>query len=161
MPELFEAAGELLDEAFPHKPGGLVDQHRKREAARQAEIQVQEDADEPIQQRAYKAVKVAPESPESVSGQTFAIGPGQTAMILPSSAFRVSADVLVQPVTGQAPAVTLAKDSGAALGSVGFLLPAGLIKTFRTRGQVWASNATATTVQVSVMSEYYAPAAVS
>jgi len=155
MTEFFEAAEEIIEEAFPPKPGGLVDRHRQREAAKRAAEQEAENADEPIEQASYKAVKTASQSPEGFSAQTFTIAAGGTAQILPLSPYRYRAMVHVFTAASN---ITLAKDSGAALGGVGYTLQAsdGPITLF-TRAQVWAFNGTAGPVQVSVLSESYAP----
>jgi hypothetical protein len=154
MTEMFEAAEEIIEEKFPPKPGGLVDRHRKREADRKAAEQEAENADEPIEQPSYRAVKVAAQSPEGFSAQTVTIAAGGNAQLLPLSPYRFRATILV--VTA-ASSITLAKDSGAALGGVGFILPTGVPVPVYSRGQLFAFNPGAGSVQVSVMSEIYSP----
>lgn len=154
MSEIFEAAEEVIDEAFPPRPGGLVDRHRQREAARKAAEQEAENADEPIEQPSYRAVKTAVQSPENFTAQTLTIAAGGNAQILPLSPYRYRATILVVTT---ASTVTLAKDSGAALGGNGFMLPSGVPVTIFARGQLYAYNPGAATVQVSVMSEIYSP----
>lgn len=152
--EIIEALEEVEAEVFPPKAGGMVDRHRQRKAAEKAAQDQAEDAQVPIEQRAYRAVKVAPESPETVSAMTYTIAAGQSAMVLPQSPYRYRATVLV--ATSGA-TVTLAKDSGAALGGTGFMLPAGIPIPVYSRAQLWAFNGTGGAVQVSVLAEIYAP----
>lgn len=156
-----ETIGELVadavadaEELFPPKPGGLVDRHRQRKAQEAAAAASREHEAEAVEQRAYKAVKVAPESPEVVSALTYTIAAGQSALVLPASPYRYRATVLVATA---AATVTLAKDSGAALGQTGFALPANVPLPVYSRAQLWAFNGTASAVQVSVLAEIYAP----
>lgn len=144
-----------LEELFPPRPGGIVDRHRKKKAAEAAAAAEREHEDERVEEPAYRAVKVAPESPEVLSAITYSIGAGAYAQVLPLSPYRYRA--LVSVVTSSA-SVTLAKDSGAALGGVGFILANanGIIPVY-SRGQLWAYNAGGSTVQVSVLAEMYAP----
>lgn len=158
--EILEALEEVEAELFPPKPGGLVDRHRKR----MAQQQMQEQADEPIQERAYKAVKVAPESPESMSALTFSVPAGGTAQILPMSPFRYRATITLV-TTGAA--VSVARDQGAALGAVnaavsgvagpgpGFVLTPGVPVPVFSRGQMWAGNYGSSAAIVSVLAETY------
>ena len=143
-----------VEELFPPKPGGLVDQWRKRKAAEAAAAQEAEQEAVPVEQPAYRAVKVAPESPEVVSPITYTIAPGASGMILPNSPYRYRATVLV--VTSSATAI-LARDQGQAIGQNGFVLPAGVPLPLYSRAQLWAYNNTGSTIQVSVIAEIYAP----
>ena len=154
MTDIIDEIVQDVEELFPPKPGGLVDRHRKRKAAEAAEAAEREHEAEPVEQPAYRAVKVAPESPESVSAITYTIAAGGSAMILPNSPYRYRATVLV--VTSAATAV-LAKDQGQAIGGAGFILPASLPLPLYTRAQVWAYNNTGSSLQLSVISEIYAP----
>ena len=63
------------------------------------------------------------------------------------------------PAFGVTMAATLllAKDSGAALGGQGFTLTYPGLADIRSRAQVWAYNPSSQLVQVSVLSEIYAP----
>lgn len=152
--EVFEAFEEAVEEHFPPKPGGLVDRHRKRVADQEAANAQAEHEAESIEGPSYKAVKVAPESPEVFSPMTYTIAAGASAMILPNSPYRYRATINL--VTA-ASTVVLAKDSGAALGGVGFILgPTGPYPVY-SRAQLWAYNSTGSSIQVSVMAELYAP----
>jgi len=108
----------------------------------------------PVEQPAYRAVKVAPESPEVVSAITYTIASGGFAMILPNSPYRYRATGLVVTATST---VVLAKDSGQALGQAGFVLPSAVPLPVYSRAQLWAYNNSASAVQVSVIAELYAP----
>lgn len=144
-----------VEEIFPPKPGGMVDRHRKRRAEQEAAAAEERNAAEAIQEPSYKAVKVAPESPETFAAQTVTIAAGGNALILPFSPYRYRAVVAV--ITA-ASSVVLAKDQSAALGQVGFTLATAAppLQLF-TRAQVWAFNPGGATVQVSVLAESYAP----
>src|SRR5215469_6079831 len=107
------------EELFPPRPGGLVDRHRRRRAAEEAAAEAARNQEEQIGERAYKAVKVAPESPEAFSAQAVTIAAGQSALILGASPYRYRAVVSVNTA---ASTVILAKDQSAALGQVGFTL---------------------------------------
>lgn len=159
MTEIFEALSEAADEAvaelYPPRPGGLVHKHRQRVAAREAEVAEDENAAERIEQRAYKAVKVAPESPEIISAITYTIAAGGNALILSLNPYRYRA--VINLLTASA-TVVLCKDQGAATGGVGYTISSTnpLLSVF-SRAQLWAFNNTGSTIQVSVMTESYAP----
>lgn len=166
MSEIFEAADEIFEEVFPPKPGGMVDRHRKRKAAELAAQQEAEDAAEPVEQSSYRAVKVAPEAPEVFNAITYTIAPGAYAMILPNAPFRVRAIVRIIPVQAVSSSIILAKDSGSALGGAGYSIQSIATASgffgdapleLHHRGQLYAANNSATTVQISVLSESYKP----
>lgn len=154
--ETVENLGKDAEEVFPPKPGGIVDRFRKKMAEEEARAQEEANEAEKITQRAVKAVKTAPESPEVFSAQTVSIAPGATSLapVLPGNDYRVRAVVKVVTTGGS---VVLAKDQSSAFSGVGYVLSAsdGPLE-IRTRGQVWAYNNGSSTVQVSVLSEYYA-----
>lgn len=152
--EILESIDEVVEEAFPPKPGGLIDRHRQRKAAEQMQRDVAANEQERVEEASYKAVKVAPESPEIFSPQTFNIAVGGKALILPKSEYRYRSTVLV--ITA-ASTVILSKDEGQALGQNGGILPSGVPLPLFTRAQVWAYNNSAAVVQVSVFGEIYAP----
>jgi hypothetical protein len=158
MTEIAEAALEAADQVtetlFPPRPGGLVDRHRRREAARNAEIEESEHVAEKIEQPSYKAVKIASQSPEVFSAITYTIQAGGSAPVLPQGPYRYRAVVMV--VTSGS-SVILARDNGNAISGSGFLLPYGIPMPVHTRAQVYAFNNTGATVQVSVFAEIYAP----
>lgn len=155
--EVVGEAETLVEDAvavFGSKPGGLIDRWHK-EAARRAEAQRErEDADERIEQPAYRSVKVAQQSPEVFTSITYTIAPGGNAPVLPLWPYRFRATLLV--ITPAA-TVILAKDQGVAIGGVGYTLPYGIPLVLVTRSQVYAVNNTAAPVQVSVIAESYAP----
>lgn len=154
MTEIFAAADEVVEELFPPKPGGLVDRHRKRRAAEEAQEEIAKDAQERIEQPAFKSVKVAPQGPEEIAAQTITIGAGGTALVLPMSPYRFRATILL--VTSAA-TIVLAKDQSAALGNNGFQLPAGIPFPVYSRAQLWAFNPGGSAVTVSILAEIYAP----
>jgi hypothetical protein len=154
MMSLFEAVEEVADELFPPKPGGLVDRHRKREAEKRAAEDEAANAAEPVEQLAYKAVKVAAQSPENFNPITYVIAAGTAVAILPLNKFRYRATVLL--ITA-ASTVVLARDNGNAISQAGFILPTGIPLPLVARGQLYAFNPTGASVQVSVISEVYAP----
>ena len=155
MMEIFEAIEEEVEELFPPKPGGLVDRHRKNKAAKEAAQKEAENAHQAIEGPAYKAIKVAPESPESLTAHTITIASDATAQVLPASPYRYRATVRL--VTA-ASTVILARDSGAALGGNGYImLSADPPLVIYSRGQLYAFNDNGGSIQVSVVSEYYDP----
>lgn len=144
-----------VEEVFPPRPGGMVDRHRKRRAAEEAAAAEARNAAEQIQEPSYKAVKVAPESPEVFSAQAVTIAAGAAAMLLPASPYRYRAVISVNTA---ASTIVLAKDQSAALGQNGFTLATSTFPLpLMTRAQVWAFNPGGQAVQVSVLSESYAP----
>jgi hypothetical protein len=155
--DIIEEIIEEVEELFPPKPGGIVDRHRKKKAAEEAAKKDAEHANERIEEYSYKAVKVAPESPEIVSAITYTIGAGQYAQILPNSPYRYRATI---NLTTSGQFVILAKDSSAALGGTGFVLGANQLMPVYTRAQLYAYNYGASNVQVSVFAEIYAPEAI-
>lgn len=155
MSEMFEAADEIVDEAFPPSPGGLVDKHRKRKAAEEAQREEEKEAKERIEQPAFRAVKVASQSPDTFSGNIITIAAGAAGMVLPLSPYRYSATMRILTA---ASSVILAKDSSAATSQLGYtMLTADPPYVTRARGQLWAYNPGGATVQICVLSEIYAP----
>jgi hypothetical protein len=152
--EIIEAAEEKVNEAFPPKPGGLVDTFRKKAALAEARRDEIKNAAEPIEQPAFKAVKVAQQQPEIFQAITYTIPAGGWAPILPASPYRSRATVLV--ITAAATCI-LAKTSGDAVSGTGFTLPVGVPYIATTRGMIYAGNNTSGVIQVSVSAELYAP----
>ena len=152
--EFVEAVEESVNEMFPPKPGGLVDKFRKKAAEERARQDEETNAAEPIEQRSYRAVKVAQTSPEIFQAITYTIPAGGYAMVLPQSPYRFRATLLV--ITSGATAI-LAKDSGNAISGTGFTLPYGVTLPVNSRGQLYAFNNTGSIIQLSVIAELYAP----
>lgn len=158
MPENFigEIVGDVEDllgvDDFQPKPGGIVDRHRKEKARREEAQREKENADEPVEEAAFKSVKTMQLAPDTFSVNIITIPAGGTAQILPLSKYRYRATITV--ITA-ASTVFLAKDQGAALNGVGFPLATGLNLTLTGRGQLWGSSVA--TIQVAVIAELYAP----
>lgn len=136
------------------RPGGIVDSFRREKARREAAEKERENQAEPVEQAAFKAVKVTTLAPEVFSSVTYTIAPGGNAPVLPLYPYRARAVLLV--ITPAA-TVILSKDQGVATSGVGFMLPYGIPVTLTGRGQLYALNNTAGIVQVSVIAESYAP----
>jgi hypothetical protein len=157
MADLFEPIEELVsdvveplaDDIIKPRPGGFMDRWEKEKAEKAAAADRAKNEAEPIQQAAYKSVKVAQEQPEIFAITTVSISAGGVQMLLPNSPYRYRATI-VSTAT-----VTLAKDQGAALGGVGFPLPANTPIVLNARAQLWGFAAGAAVV--SVISELYAP----
>lgn len=151
-----EAVSEVGDELFPPKPGGLVDRYRQRKAAEEAQIEDEANAAERIEAPSYRAVKVAPESPEVLSAYTYTIAPTSVSVvpILAANPYRHRA--IINLVTASA-SVVITKDQSAALGGVGYTIASAnpLLSLFY-RGQLWAYNPGGSSIQVSVLTESYA-----
>lgn len=161
MTEFIEGALEVIDESaetlFPPKPGGLVDKYRRRMAEQTAAEAEQEHVAERIEAPSYKAVKVASQSPETLTAITYTIGAGQIAQILPLNPYRYRA--IINLITASATAV-LCKDQGMAIAGSGYVLQAAnpIVSVF-SRAQLWAQNNTGSSIQISVLAESYAPEA--
>jgi hypothetical protein len=157
MAGLFEPIEELVEDVakpledvvIAPRPGGFIDRWEKEKAAKAAEADRAKNEAEPIQQASYKAVKVAQEQPEIFGITTVNIPAGGVAMILPNSPYRYRATIITTATT------VLSKNQGAALGGVGFPLPANTVLTLNGRGQLWGAASGAAVV--SVISELYAP----
>jgi hypothetical protein len=111
--EVLEAVEEVVNEAFPPKPGGLVDTFRKKAALERARQDEETNTAERIEQRSYKAVKVATQSPEIFASAVITIAPGAVMPVLPLSLYRYRATLIVtaaNPVPSQpaVPASTVA-----------------------------------------------------
>jgi len=155
MSEFFEAAEEIVEEIFPPTPGGLVDKHRKRVAEEKAKEAERENESEAVEGAAYRAVKVAPQTPEVFSGNVITIQPGAAGMVLPLSLYRYRATIKVLTA---ASSVVLGKDSGAATGGVGYTLAtADPPFVAFARAQLWGFNPGGAVIQVCVLVELYAP----
>lgn len=145
---------EDVEDVFSPKPGGMIDRHRQERARREAAQKEKENIDERVEEPAYKGVKVTPLSPNVFQAITYTIAAGGSAQILALNPYRVRATLLL--ITAASTAV-LSKDSGAALGGVGFTLPTGLPLVLQARGQLYATNPTGASIQISVISEAYSP----
>jgi hypothetical protein len=128
----------------------MVARAREDRARREAADEAARNAAEPVQETAYKGVKVVILSPEITSVNVINIGAGATQMILPNAEYRYRATIKTSA------AITLGKDSSQALGGAGYPLastdPPLIINS---RAQLWAFAAGATIV--SVIAESYAP----
>lgn len=146
---------EDIEDVFKPKPGGMIDQHRKERARREAAQREQENINEGVEEYAYKAVKTAIVSPEIFNSYTLSVAPGATAMVLPLAPYRYRALITVITSAGS---IILAKDSSAALGQNGFPYVNGLAPLeLRTRAQVWVYNPGGAAVQIGVIAESYSP----
>jgi len=157
--DIIQETEKLVEEVidFPVKPGGLIDRHRQEKARREAMQREREQAEEPIEESSYKAVKVTPLAPGIISAQTVPIAIGGQAQVAPAMPYRYALTVMLVPITGQTPTIVLAKDAGQALSGIGFTLTAGVPVRFTSRAQMYAFNPSAQAVQVSVLAEIYAP----
>lgn len=86
---------ETVEEIFLPKPGGLIERAREDRARREAAQRQKENIDQRIEDRSYKAVKVAPQSPEIISGITVTVPAAGTVQLLPLSPYRYRASLLV------------------------------------------------------------------
>lgn len=156
MPDIIDDVEDTAEEflGFMPKPGGMIDRHRQERARREEAQKEKENIDDAIESRAYTAVKVATQSPEILTPQTFTIQSGGYAPVLPLRPYRQRATILVITAAGT---VILCKDQGAAISGNGFTLPYGIPFPVNGRAQLYAFNNTAAAVQVSVMGEEYAP----
>lgn len=155
-------------ELFPHKPGGLIDRARKEEAARKAAIkQVEEEVADKIEDRAYRAVKVADEMPEDASAHTYVVSDASgVQQLLGQDMLRRRATILTldQPVV-IASSLAEASDTNnpaagsAAVSASGFVLPVNVPLILETRHEIWVTPTSATATRVSVLTEAYAPGA--
>lgn len=145
---------EEAEHFFKPKAGGLVDRFRQEEARLRAAEQEKLHIDERVEERSYKAVKVAIQSPEVLSAGTISIAAGDAVLVLPLSPYRYRCCLQVVTATQS---LILAKDKGAAISANGFVLSAGYLLYTHTRAQLWAFNDTTSIVQISFMSELYAP----
>jgi len=154
MPEdIIQEVEHDVEELFKPKPGGMVDTHRRNKARREESQRERENADERVEEDAYRAIKVTQLSPQGFAINVINIPAGGNAMILPMAPYRYRATLAV--VTA-AQTIIIAKDAGAALQGVGFpLVQGGNPLVLFGRGSLYASAVAAT--QVAVIVEYYAP----
>jgi hypothetical protein len=155
MSEIIETAEEAVEELFPPRRGGLVDRHRRRLEEEAVAADAAVNTAERIEQPSYKAVKTAQEMPEVFSVIITNIQPGATAMVLPASPYRYDAQLML---TTAGATVSIAKDSSAALGGIGFpLIPSVYMPPLHTRSQVWAYNSGGSVASVVALIENYSP----
>lgn len=91
LEEMLEHGIEDVEGIFTPKPGGMVDRHRAERARREAAQREQENADERVEERAFRAVKTTLLAPEVMIAQTVTIPAGGNAPILPLSPYRFRA----------------------------------------------------------------------
>jgi hypothetical protein len=151
---LLDAVEEEIEEVFPPKPGGLVDRHRQKMATRHAEEQEALNTAERVEAPSYKAVKVAPDSPEVFAANTVNVPSGGNQMILPASPYRSRATIVTSSP------ILIGKDASQVTGGNGFPLAANTMLVVSARGQLWAYGGSATVpgaATVNVLAEIYAP----
>lgn len=155
MPDFIDNVEEDIAEVLDYqpKPGGLIDRHRKERARREEAQQQQENIDAGIEQPSYKAVKVAPQSPELMATNVVTIAADSVALILPANPYRYSAMIMVNTANGE---VIIGKDANAALGN-GFPIFQFAPFSVPGRSQVWGANPLGTAVQVTTIAFIYAP----
>jgi hypothetical protein len=154
MADIIEEIIEDVEEVFSPKPGGMIDQHRKRQAEREAAAEEAVNESERIEAPSYKAVKTVTQSPEIIITNKIAMAAGSTAMILPDNPYRYRAVIQVNTANGE---LDIARDQNAALGGTGFPLYQFQPFITMTRGQIWGTNPLGTAADIRVMSECYAP----
>lgn len=148
---------EAVIEAFKPRPGGIVDRFEQEKAKREAAARERENAGEPVEQAAYKSVKVTPLAPEVVIDNVITLQPQASQMLLPLSPYRYRATVIAVKGAGTG-TVVLSRDPGRATSGLGFPLPPGIPMVIGSRAQLFAYNPdAANTVQVAVLAEIYAP----
>lgn len=141
---------------FPPKPGGLVDQARRRKAAEQArEAEGSESVIEVSGRNKVRAVRTAAEAPDVCGVNMVTLGSANPwSMLMPQDDQRRSAvivavdnDVVITADQGTASMV-----AGGNQGTLGFYLPAGIAVPLDTRAEMWvACTTTATNSRVSII----------
>lgn len=156
MPEenFVEEIIEDVEDIFDPKPGGIIDRYHQEKARREAAQREAENAAEKIEENASFAVKVTPISPEVMIPNAVTIPSGGSVQILPLNKYRYRASISVDTAASK---IVLCKDSGSALGGVGFTLASGIIMSLTSRAQLYAFNPGGADVTISVLSEIYAP----
>lgn len=153
---------------FPAKPGGLIDQHRRAEAARAAREAQAENAAQAIDNRAYKAVKTADEMPEVAATRTVYVSTATGVVPLVGTDMlrrRLVVTTLDEPVV-LAPDLGSANDgnneavgtAGATVNASGAVIPVGVPVVLENRSAWFLVPTSATPTRVSVIAESYAPA---
>jgi hypothetical protein len=139
-----------VEELFPPKPGGMVDSARKAATASSPV-----DAPEvEVQDQGYAAIRVVPQAADSFAARSLNVPGGGTAILLPEDRNRKRATVLVATASST---VVLSQSSGNADNGKGFTLPTGVPLPVEGKGMLYVNNPGTTVVQVSVLSELYAP----
>lgn len=154
-----EIVDEILDE-FPHKPGGMIDRFLTHEAAREAAEAARINESMPVNEPAYKAVKTAPESPETVFSYTWLVQPGARQQIMRYDPYRQRATV---SITTPSAFGLLCRDEAACVSASaggsnngffhGVAQPPLVIMS---RAQLWFYNSGGVAANVSVLTEVYA-----
>lgn len=142
----------MSSEQFPPRPGGLVDSHRKAQAAQTPAPSTVTVPDGPV---TYDAVRVRPEPPDLGTARTITLSEANPVLpLLGHDAQRRSAVVVAVDND-----IYLATDQGLAQQASGtttaegaMYLPAGIAIPVDTQAQVWAAcTTTATSSRVSVL----------
>jgi hypothetical protein len=153
---------------FPVKPGGMIDTHRKAEAARQAAEAEQRHAAEDISNRAYKAVKVAVEPPEAGATRTVTVSTASGIVPIVGADMlrrRVIITTLDEPIVLAADLASASDTNNAAVGTAGAtvnasgaIIPIGVPYPLEARCEWFAVPTSATPTRVSIIVDSYAPA---
>jgi len=106
--ELVEKVSEeITDMTFDPRPGGIIDRFQKEKARKQARDEENRHEDEPINDAAYTAVKVAQEAPEVVATNLVTIPSLGIGQLLPSSPYRYRAFLMLPTPAGIVNALSL------------------------------------------------------
>jgi hypothetical protein len=150
--DIVETLEQDVEAIFRPKPGGMIDRARQEKAKRDAAAREAENIDESPSEPAYKAVKTAPLSPDTIKAVVVTVPEGGTAMILPNNPYRYRATIVLTS-NGL---VNYGQDSSIVLGGGGFPVPTGVIITIMARCQLWAFNPAGNgPATVAVLSESY------
>jgi hypothetical protein len=141
-----------LEDLFPPRPGGMVDSARK--AAQTAADAIPGSDDVEAADGDYSAIRVVPQAADTFTARSVNVPAGGTSMLLPEDLNRKRATILVSTSSAT---VVLSQSRGNADNGVGFTLPAGVPLPVEAKGMLYVSNAGASSVSVSVLSELYAP----
>lgn len=145
-----ETAHETVTELFPPRPGGMVDTARKQAQAATEDA----PAGVEVQDQGYAAIRVVSQAADTFAARSVNVGVGATALLLPEDRNRKRATILVATATST---VVLSQSSGNADNGKGFVLPTGVPLPVEGKGMLYVNNPGASVVQVSVLSELYAP----
>jgi len=139
-------------EQFPPRPGGMVDTARK--AAGNAVDAVDAPVDVEVQDQGYAAIRVVPQASDTFAARSVNVPVGGTVLLLPEDRNRKRATILVATTSAT---IVLSQSSGNADNGKGFVLPTGVPLPVEGKGMLYVNNPGAAVVQVSVLSELYAP----
>lgn len=145
----------MSEELFPPKKGGMVETARRAVEDVEDAVEGLDDLEKAgVADQDYPAIRVTSQAADTFAARSLNVPAGATAILLPEDRNRKRATVIVVTASST---IVMSQSSGNADNGKGFVLPTGVPLPVEGKGMLYVNNPGASVVQVSVLSELYAP----